>query len=473
MCKPSGGSRISTKHPFPPIDRKSSVYQILPNASVECSTDPNSSLDDSDSPFIEIRARGTDANAGDLNQMKIRLADLEKQLEASNKARDILAKRLALEQPDTRNGTRILEVKQCNKQAIDGVQQKPAIALLVQPAEHNIILPPFSSAISRSFNGGTEEGKRNVPPEERICSSPDWETSPHMVIEGRCTSTEKGTTERNAEINELRRNVMELKEALCAAEDARKTAEATPCIECSSWMAKEAILEKEICDLRKKNSCDGDIMDATLIEIRTEEFKNGQNEGFAKGYAKGYADGQAHLSKVYDSQILDVVNEREKLKTLAVEKAIRETTELMEQRFEVLIEAERRRCSESLTTHIAQREAQKTEIEYLKTKMHQIQEEHSKMKNITHVSASRNKMSNNKEISSIDMVDMSSVGCNTESAATSRGLSSDEFAANLTICLKNLEQSILMELKAIRAFAHVNDLVKVSNFLMISDRFRN
>ena len=145
----------------------------------------------------------------------------------------------------------------------------------------------------------------------------------------------------------------------------------------------------------------------------------------------------------------------------------------MEQRFEVLIEAERRRCSESLTTHIAQREAQKTEIEYLKTKMHQIQEEHSKMKNITHVSASRNKMSNNKEISSIDMVDMSSVGCNTESAATSRGLSSDEFAANLTICLKNLEQSILMELKAIRAFAHVNDLVKVSNFLMISDRFRN
>ena len=60
---------------------------------------------------------------------------------------------------------------------------------------------------------------------------------------------------------------------------------------------------------------------------------------------------------------------------------------------------------------------------------------------------------------------MSSVGCNTESAATSRGLSSDEFAANLTIYLKNLEQSILMELKAIRAFAHVNDLVKVRNFL--------
>ena len=130
---------------------------------------------------------------------------------------------------------------------------------------------------------------------------------------------------------------MELNEALCIAEDARKRAEAAPCIECSSWMTKEAILKKEICDLREKNSYAGEIMDATLTEVRTEEFKNGQNEGFAKGYAKGHADGQAHLSKVHDSQILDIVNEREKLKTLAVDKAIQETTELMQQRFEVFL----------------------------------------------------------------------------------------------------------------------------------------
>ena len=48
--------------------------------------------------------------------------------------------------------------------------------------------------------------------------------------------------------------------------------------------------------------------------------------------------------------------------------------------------------------------------------------------------------------------------------ARAHGLSDEEVAAKVGLLMKDLEATIAAELKAIRAFAHVNDLVKVSFF---------
>ena len=51
--------------------------------------------------------------------------------------------------------------------------------------------------------------------------------------------------------------------------------------------------------------------------------------------------------------------------------------------------------------------------------------------------------------------------------ARAHGLSDEEVAAKVGLLMKDLEATIAAELKAIRAFAHVNDLVKVSFFVTV------